>query len=64
MTGPNHLVDKAYRIEVWSRDSRLLAVAEVRTAGLWWMQHRGHEAFYVGGRDSAETAMRELVTSQ
>jgi hypothetical protein len=62
MTAPNHLTDHGWRLEVWSRASELLAVAEVRTAGLWWMQTRGHDAFYVGGREQAETCMRELVS--
>jgi len=62
---PYHLVDHAYRLEVWSRDSRLVAVAEVRTAGLWWFQaDRRHPPVYVGGRDSAETAMRELLVGE
>lgn len=60
-TKPNHLVDHAWRLEVWTRDSQLIAVAEVRDAGIWAMQYRGQPAFYVGGRDQAETACRELV---
>jgi len=57
-----HLVDHGFKLEVFTDASARIAVAEVRTAGQWWMQHRGQGAFYVGGREQAETCMRELVS--
>jgi hypothetical protein len=61
VTAPNHLVDFGWKIQVLTRDCQLLAVAEVRDAGIWAMQYRGQPAFLIGGRDAAESAMRELV---
>jgi hypothetical protein len=61
MTAANHLTDHGWKLEVWSRDCRLIAKAEVRTAGLWWMSWLGREPVFVGGREQAEDACRELV---
>jgi hypothetical protein len=57
-----HLVDHGWRLEVFTDASALLAVAEVRDAGIWAMQYRGQPAFLIGGRDQAEDACRELVS--
>jgi hypothetical protein len=59
-----HLVDFGWKLEVRSRSCELLAVASVRDSGLWWMQtSRGETPVFVGGRETAESAMRELLVS-
>jgi len=55
-----HIVDHGWKIELFSRGCDLLAHAEMRDRGMWRFQQTGHAARFVGGREQAEDAIREL----
>jgi hypothetical protein len=50
-------------LELWSGSYELLAEADMRNHGLWRFQQTGHAARYVGGREQAEDAIRELAVA-
>lgn len=59
-----HITDMGFRLELWSAAYDLLAHAEMRgDRGLWRFQQTGHAARFVGGREQAETCIRELAVA-
>lgn len=59
-TPKTHITDYGWKLELWSAAYVLLARAEMRDRGMWRFQQTGHAARFVGGRDAAEDAIREL----